>query len=436
MSIVYPTFKKILPRTATIFNPTEQPGKPVYLDVPVNANHFNRNKMQRDWTFRTYVEWRASVSSFFTTLTFNEFHIPRMEDGTLCFRKDIVEPFIRRLRDRLANKYGIPRGSMKYFLVSEYGKTTHRPHHHCMFFFRTFVAYPVFSEVLQWSWRYGFVGCEVPESNRVLSYVSKYVTKDVYSFDGDVAKSKDDPDVSQERTVYNFATHSFDSYKVTKYNFHLQSVGFGSDFEKYITHEQWLKGTITVCLDGQTPVTFSIPKYYCDRMLRKLEYYRDDNGKRHAVSHVTELGKEVHVARVQHNADSLIELSESLIRDADKYIDNYGLDVADADVDLSFVVSKLSPEYRLATPRDTLIDYMLNKRYRPFNELEGKCNLRFDVGKPVFGMLWNELYRPLEQWLLILNDVRYIVDKYRQRFEEREEYRRYVSKRRRGGRIY
>lgn len=424
------TYKKVFRRRCTIVNPTEQPGRPCLLDVPVNANHFNRKRMVQDWTFRTYVQWRSSVSCFFCTMTFDEQHLPRMSSGAPCFCPDMFKKFFSDVRDRLLHKYNVPRGSMKYFLVSEYGKTTHRPHHHMLVFFDTFVPHFVFAEVLRWCWHEGFVDCEIPDSSRVLSYCGKYICKDVYAFDGNVEVSKDDPSVTETSMLPS-------GRKYTLYNFHRCSMGFGKDYEKSITKEEWLRGYINVSMDCVRVIRFAIPKYYRDRVLRKLEYYWDENGKRHAVSVRTPLGEEVSENQVKLNVDSRLLAVSKLLQKPDYYLDKFGLDVDCDALSLDKAWQSCRAFNPCLTSRHALEDYLLTKRFLPVHPLGG-CNvLRDSFSKKVsIPLLWNALYKGFDDWISLLDDVAYIIDKHKQRFDEYEEFKKYVDKRKSGCRCY
>lgn len=428
------TFKKITRRRCTIVNRTEQLDKACYLDVPVNSNHFNRKRFVQDWTFRSYVEWKTSACSFFTTLTFDEVSLPRFVDGRPCFDESIISPFLKKLRYELS-RVGLPWRCMKFFLVSEYGKTTHRPHHHCMFFFKQLVIPAVFQACLRKSWKYGFVDCEIPDSNRVLTYVSKYVCKDVYAFNGDVCKSRFDPEVTQECKKYIFGS-GWETHKLTLYNFHRQSLGFGIAYESCISKDDWLSGIITVAMDGQKTMSFAIPKYYRDRVLSKLVYYKDDEGKRRGYRVTTPLGEEVRESTIDHNIDSYEKLVSKLIKNTDKILDEYGIDVDPDVLSLNNAWSSCSCFDTTVSPRDALRDYLLTKRYKPIVPREGYCNvIRFD-NKVSIPVLWNTRYRGFEDWLSLLDDINFIMDKFKQRYEEREEFRRFFEKKRSGKRYY
>ncbi len=106
----------------------------------------------------------------------------------ICLRKD-VQDFIKRLRTKLF-RYGFPSDvdySFDYFICSEYGPKTFRPHYHGLLFFRDRnVASLCHSHFINDAWAKSNLGptelekqCQFVESGTSCSsYVSKYVVCD------------------------------------------------------------------------------------------------------------------------------------------------------------------------------------------------------------------------------------------------------------------
>lgn len=110
----------------------------------------------------------------FLTFTYNNAHLPHVTykgQTCACFsRKDTLQ-LIRALR-RYYGKKGL---SFKYFLVSEYGKNTRRPHYHVLFFLPAGINHRAFAEKAREYW------CHM--------YVSD---KDIYTCNGFMFPSKSD----------------------------------------------------------------------------------------------------------------------------------------------------------------------------------------------------------------------------------------------------
>lgn len=113
-------------------------GKKMYMYVPC-GKCVNCLKSQSDeWTMRLLLEYEHGNwdSNFFVTLTYDENNLP--EDGV---SKRHIQLFHKRLR-----KAGF---KFKFYLISEYGSHTHRPHYHGIYFGLPFYVFDEF-------WKHGF----------------------------------------------------------------------------------------------------------------------------------------------------------------------------------------------------------------------------------------------------------------------------------------
>lgn len=94
--------------------------------VPCNHCYECVRKRKLDWEMRLTVESTAWPNKFFGMLTYND----------ECYHDDIrheeLSYFIKRLRYNLDKFY--PGATLKYFLVSEYGKLKDRLHYHVLYF--------------------------------------------------------------------------------------------------------------------------------------------------------------------------------------------------------------------------------------------------------------------------------------------------------------
>ncbi len=119
---------------------------------------------------------------FFLTLTYDDEHLPKTPTGRSTTCKKDVQDFFKRLRKELGDV------RLRYYLVSEYGPTTARPHYHGIIFFRSddsvgsdnggrFLsvwslreADDLFAKV----WHNGFT-CTEGVTPATINYVTKYV---------------------------------------------------------------------------------------------------------------------------------------------------------------------------------------------------------------------------------------------------------------------
>lgn len=122
---------------------------------------------------RLYIEACSSRCAYFVTLTYEDNELVYCDSDIPTFDKEQVRIFIRSLRDFLRSK----KISLRYFLTSEYGDKSLRPHYHAIIYFSEFLSLQQVYELISKKWSFGLVyissigrGC--------LKYVSKYCLKD------------------------------------------------------------------------------------------------------------------------------------------------------------------------------------------------------------------------------------------------------------------
>lgn len=181
---------------------------------------------RNSWTFRLKEEERKSTSSYFVTLTYDD--LIRNTYGNVD-RED-CQKFMKRLRYYCKIKF-------KYYLVSEYGSKTFRPHYHALLFFRDCIDQDTVTDYIQKSWQCGFIQVGKAESASI-HYVTKYIIRKSINIDGLLP------------------------------TFTLMSKGIGIDYVKekegyhnvrnaYVVHEGGLKGVM--------------PRYYKDKIYSETE---------------------------------------------------------------------------------------------------------------------------------------------------------------------
>lgn len=161
---------------------------------------------QNAWFVRMFHELQAKKIGVFFTLTYadeNATHLERLAPGadvdvmitksikgrpfvyhyeshdflrSVC--KNDLQAALKRFRTNLSRKHG---KSFSYFLTSEYGPQTLRPHYHGIIFGVTLDEFRLFSQ--DWEKRYGFVSASliccsnVKEAQNKTRYTAKYCSK-------------------------------------------------------------------------------------------------------------------------------------------------------------------------------------------------------------------------------------------------------------------
>lgn len=78
-----------------------------------------------EWSIRILGEMNTwETDSCFLTLKYDDEHVPITDGKILSLRKNDIQKFHKRLRERLKGR------KIKYFVGGEYGEETNRPHYH------------------------------------------------------------------------------------------------------------------------------------------------------------------------------------------------------------------------------------------------------------------------------------------------------------------
>lgn len=121
---------------------------------------------RQEWVFRLKQEFLNSVFSIFVTLTYDDEHIPK----DLSVNKNDIQKFHKRLRKHF------PSGDLRYYLVSEYGDHTQRPHYHGLYFFKSNYDKQKVYDIFLESWSNGFIKFGDVEEGSIV-YCTKYCLK-------------------------------------------------------------------------------------------------------------------------------------------------------------------------------------------------------------------------------------------------------------------
>lgn len=140
-----------------------------YLYVPCGRCEACLERKRLEWFVRLREEHKHSCSSFFVTLTYDEVNVPfdLSSDGSILYKFDKrqVQLFLKRFRNAV--------GPFRYYLISEYGGTTYRPHYHMHLFGLRMSKEQVYVHLAR-AWPYGLVHIG-STSDASLNYVCGHV---------------------------------------------------------------------------------------------------------------------------------------------------------------------------------------------------------------------------------------------------------------------
>lgn len=170
---------------------TKKNGRVVKISAPCGKCEACLVKKKQAWVFRLSQHFSHSDSAIFVTLTYEDRNLPRYSvgldsDGVNSFHrvsdcastsvigvsKSDVQKFLKRLRKAV---YPF---KFQYFLCSEYGPNTGRPHYHMLLFNfpKTFDVWKYIND----AWGLGFISISNVTPARI-SYVAKYCVNPLVS---------------------------------------------------------------------------------------------------------------------------------------------------------------------------------------------------------------------------------------------------------------
>lgn len=257
-------------------------GQSLLFTVPCGQCEECKKLKSNEYTLRSYFEYQDCISKggyvYFDTLTYSPKYLP-VDFRISHFRRADITLCLKELRVYLTRAGFDVKDNIKYFITSEYGGKTHRPHYHVLFFITVpNLDVKTFWQYLNKAWKFGIIDRRATAPNRVvnstaaINYVAKYVQKD------QEWQSVVDAKLSRLRRIG--CEDKFKSKLKDFQPFHLQSQGFGANFLSYTSLDDILNnGFITIPDRKYLIKNYAIPTYYKRKLFYNL--VKDDDGKNH-----------------------------------------------------------------------------------------------------------------------------------------------------------
>ncbi|WGL31384.1 replication initiator protein [Dipodfec virus UOA04_Rod_999] len=141
-------------------------------------------RRRSQWKKRLLAEWKYNPgSTFFVTLTYEDSHVPVVfdeHDVPLHYTtsKRDVQLFWKRVRKNYSDEIG----SLRYFIVSEFGDDLGRPHYHALIFTENVVTIDKMKSVILECWHNGYIiDVQYLKSKGGIGYVVDYIQKNTSS---------------------------------------------------------------------------------------------------------------------------------------------------------------------------------------------------------------------------------------------------------------
>lgn len=162
-----------------------------FINVPcgkcIECSDAKRNDLFVRASFEYKSMLKAGGIAYFVTLTYANNCLPTFNHRP-CFNREDVTNFLRRLRARhfkFCKQFKHNYHGIRYFVSSEYGHETHRPHYHMVIFCYHPINEYLIPYLVRSTWHYGIVDVQSLQSNIGIHYVSKYAGKDINNQQGD-----------------------------------------------------------------------------------------------------------------------------------------------------------------------------------------------------------------------------------------------------------
>lgn len=134
------------------------------ITVPCGRCSACLSNLRQQWTFRVTQEFKKCYTSYFITLTYEDKNLYVNENGIPSVSKRHIQLFFKKLRKTQKRQ-------IRYYLSSEYGPKTKRPHYHAIIFDIEN------TENIHKCWDNGFVRID-PVNEARIAYTTKYcITK-------------------------------------------------------------------------------------------------------------------------------------------------------------------------------------------------------------------------------------------------------------------
>lgn len=223
-----------------------------YVYVPCGKCEACLSNRRNAWSFRLLQEMKVSESCYFLTLTYDDEHLPLQivnKLGSIDYvgvvSKRDCQLFLKRLRK------SIEPFKIRYFLVSEYGPQTDRPHYHMILFNFPHLLLNKLNDYLRDSWDLGFVRVDPINIARI-----QYVTS------------------------YCLDSSTLPPYLPKNFMLCSRRPGLGSSYldnDSIVSYHRNNLDNFGYMSDGSSPRKVKLPRYYSDKLFSESEKHEISN---------------------------------------------------------------------------------------------------------------------------------------------------------------
>lgn len=192
-----------------------------------------RTAAAKAWALRCSLELETHPSATFTTLTYDEEHLP------ITLSKQHLSDFVRSLRKRIG-----PTRPIRFFASGEYGEKNHRPHYHAILYGANLAD----ANTIEAAWGKGHTRTDHITPARI-AYVAGYTSKKINwrltpreiidPETGEYLGEWQPPFIQMSRRP-GIGSHARDAYTNSWRLYAINKLGLKQPVPRYL-HEGWLK---------------------------------------------------------------------------------------------------------------------------------------------------------------------------------------------------
>lgn len=167
-----------------------------FIEVPCGHCLDCARSVAADFTYLAQHEIKKHKTNAFVTFTYDDEHVPvvyshKLDEAFKTTRYADWTKFIKDLRRYCEYHFGIKQNAFSFFMCTEYGSKTHRPHMHALIH-TDYFSLPELAELIRKKWTKGFVYVDSHNAgDGACAYVAKYMSKGILKWTND-GKQKDD----------------------------------------------------------------------------------------------------------------------------------------------------------------------------------------------------------------------------------------------------
>lgn len=134
-------------------------------------------RRRANWAKRLIAEYRLNPGdTWFCTITYDDEHLPVSFDDDDLPQVDVSKRDVQLWFKRIRENYGARLGHIRYFIVSEFGENTLRPHYHAIIFTENKCTTELLNEAILDTWKNGYiVDVSRVRGDGALRYVANYI---------------------------------------------------------------------------------------------------------------------------------------------------------------------------------------------------------------------------------------------------------------------